>query len=161
MAEINENALGKKVYEDLCAALDRRGWPYERHDEDLVITCGVAGDDIPMQFLLVVDPMRQLLRVLSRLPFTAPEDKRMDLAIAVCVATYGLVDGCFDYDIESGIIEFRLAASFRDSTIGDGLFEYLILCSAQTVDAYNDKFNALCKGFISLEDFISKEQKSE
>lgn len=158
MTEIDENALGKKVYEDLCAALEKRSWPHERHDEDLVITCGVAGEDIPMQFLLMVDSRRQLLRVLSRLPFAVPEDKRVDLAIATCVATYSLADGCFDYDIESGKIEFRLTASFRDSTIGDSLFEYLILCSVQTVDEYNDKFYAISKGFISIEDFISKEQ---
>lgn len=154
MAEANEMALAKKVYDDLCASLDKREWHYQKHDEDLVVTCGVAGEDIPMQFVLIVDAERQLLRVLSRLPFTVPEDKRMELAIAACAASYGLADGSFDYDIAKGTIDFRLTASFRESKIGDGLFEYLIGCSSYTVDKYNDKFFALCKGLISINDFI-------
>ena len=156
MAEAIEMALAKKVYDDLCASLDKREWHYQKHDEDLVVTCGVAGEDIPMQFVLNVDAERQLLSVLSRLPFTVPEDKRMELAIATCAASYGLADGSFDYDIAKGTIDFRLTASFRESKIGDGLFEYLIGCSSFTVDRYNDKFFALCKGLITINDFISQ-----
>ena len=155
MAEANEMVLAKTVYKDLCAALERRNWKYQKHDDDLVVTFGVAGDDIPMDFVLVVDAQRQLLRVFSKLPFTVPEGKRMDLAIASCVASFGLADGSFDYDVATGNIVFRLTASFRESKIGDGLFEYLVGCSSATVDAYNDKFFALCKGLISINDFIS------
>lgn len=155
MAEANEMAIAKTVFEDLCSALDRRQWKYQKHEDDLVVTFGVAGDDLPMDFVLAVDAQRQLLRVFSKLPFTVPENKRMDLAIATCVASYGLADGSFDYDIATGNIVFRLTASFRESKIGDGLFEYLIGCSSTTVDAFNDKFFALCKGLISINDFIA------
>lgn len=155
MAEANEMALAQTVYEDLCAALDRRQWKYQKHADDLVVTFGVAGDDIPMDFVLAVDAQRQLLRVFSKLPFTVPENKRMDLAIATCVASYGLADGSFDYDIATGNIAFRLTASFRESKIGDGLFEYLVRCSSATVDAFNDKFFALCKGLININEFIA------
>lgn len=155
MAEVNEMAVAKTVYDDLCAALERRQWKFQKHDDDLVVTFSVAGEDIPMDFVLAVDAQRQLLRVFSKLPFAVPEDKRMDLAIATCVASCGLADGSFDYDIATGNIVFRLTASFRESKIGDGLFEYLIGCSSMTVDAFNDKFFALCKGLISINDFIN------
>ncbi len=157
MAENNELARAKKVYEDLCAAFDKRSWHYQSYDDDLVVTCGFSGDDIPMSLLLIIDPERQLLRVLSKLPFIVPEDKRMDLAVAACVATCGLADGSFDFNITEGTIEFRLTASFKESLIGDGLFEYLIDCSVSTIDMYNDKFLALCKGLMSLDAFISHE----
>ena len=154
MAEVKEMALAKTVYADLCAALEKRNWNYQKHEGDLVITFGVSGDDIPMEFVLAVDPELQLLRVFSRLPFTVPEDKRMDLAIATCVASNGIIDGSFDYDIAKGTIVFRLTASFRGSKIGDALFEYLIGCSSVAVDEFNDKFLALCKGLIDINDFI-------
>ena len=156
MAEANEMALAKTVYADLCAALERREWHYQKHEEDLAVAFGVTGEDIPMEFVLVVDAGRQLLRVFSKLPFTVPEDKRMELAIATCVASNGIVDGSFDYDIAEGTIVFRLTASFRESKIGDGLFDYLIGCSSVAVDAFNDKFLLLCKGLISIDDFIAK-----
>lgn len=156
MAEIDNIAAARTVFENLCASLDRRNWRYQRHDDDLVVTFGVSGEDIPMDFVLAVDAGRQLLRLFSRLPFTVPEDKRMDLAIATCVASNGLADGSFDYDIAKGTIVFRMTASFRESKIGDGLFEYLIGCSSFTVDLFNDRFLALCKGLISINDFIAK-----
>ena len=155
MAEANETALAKTVYCDLCAALDKRHWKYQKHDDDLVVTFEVSGAGIPMEFVIAIDSERQLLRVFSKLPFTVPKDKRMDLAIATCAASYELADGSFDYDIETGDIAFRLTASFRKSKIGDGLFEYLVDCSCAVVDAYNDKFFALCKGLITINDFIA------
>ena len=155
MADVNEMTLAKTVYEDLCASLEKREWHFQKYEEDLVITFGVSGEDIPMEFVLAVDPDYQLLRVFSKLPFTVPEDKRMELAIATCVVSNKLADGSFDYDITNGTINFRLTASFRESKIGDGLFDYLIGCSSFTVDEYNDKFFALCKGLISIDDFIN------
>ena len=154
MADATQMALAKTVYQDLCATLDRRNWTYKRHDDDLVVTFGVSGEDLPMDFVLAVDADRQLLRVFSRMPFTAPEDKRMEMAIATCVATYGLADGSFDFNIKDGSITFRMTASFRESKIGEGLFQYLIDCSCAMVDVFNDKFLGICKGFLSLQDFI-------
>ncbi len=156
MATENELALAKTVYNDLCSLLDRKDWKYQKHEDDLVVTFGVNGEDISMDFVLAVDAERQILRVFSQLPFAVPEDKRMDLAIATCVASFGLVDGSFDYDIASGGIVFRMTASFRESRIGDGLFGYLIDCSCAMVDAFNDKFFALCKGVMTINEFIEK-----
>ena len=154
MADIDNVARAKAVYDDLCATLDKRNWKYTKHDEYLTITFGIIGNDLPMDFVLGVDAQRQLLRMFSKLPFITPEDKRMDLAIATCVASDRLADGSFDYDITTGKIVFRMTASFRESKIGEGLFEYMINCSSVTVDEYNDKFFALSKGLISIKDFI-------
>ena len=86
------------------------------------------------------------------------KNKRLDLAIATCVASYGLSDGSFDYDITTGRIFFRLTVCFRNSTIGDGLFTYLVGVSSAVVDKYNDKFFAISKGLLSVDDFIVSEQ---
>ena len=109
-----------------------------------------------MQFVLVIDVERQLIRLMSPLPFKMSESKRMEGAIATCVATFGMADGSFDYDLEDGSIIFRMTASFRESVIGEGLFQYMISCSCATVDKYNDKFLAIDKGVLSITDFIEK-----
>ena len=115
------------------------------------------GDDVPMQFIFTIDVDRQLIRLMSRLPFKMSEDKRVEGAIATCVASYGLVEGNFEYDILTGTIDFRMTASFRDSYVGDGLFQYMISRACVTVDEYNDKFLAIDKGMLSLNDFIAPE----
>lgn len=55
------------MYDTICAAIERREWKYQKDEERLVINFGVNGDDIPMQFIMVVDAERQLVRMMSPL----------------------------------------------------------------------------------------------
>lgn len=149
----DEKYLAQQVYQTLCDALDRRGWNYGKEEDKLLVHFGVNGDDISMNFILIVDEERQLIRLLSQLPFKMCEDKRMDGALATCIVTNRLVDGSFDYDLSDGTIVFRMAASFRESVIGEGLFQYMIDCACSTIDEYNDKFLALDKGLMEIVSF--------
>ena len=157
MGEENKVVFAKQVYKTLCDAIEKREWNFSKDEESLVVYFGVSGDDIPMQFILVVDAERQLIRVMSPLPFKMSEDKRIEGAVATCAASFGMVDGNFDYDLSNGAIVFRMTASFRESLIGEGLFQYLISCSCAMVDKYNDKFLAIDKGLMSISDFIAED----
>ena len=121
--------LAKRVYVTLCEALDHRDWKYDKDESNLVAYFDVNGDDIPMKLILYVDAERQLVRLLSPLPFEMSEEKRIEGAIATCAANYGMVDGSFDYDLSDGKIAFRMTASFRESMIGEGLLQYMISCA--------------------------------
>ena len=153
---VDKMANAQQVYETLCKALDRRGWKYGKDEEKLLVHFGVRGDDIPMNFIIVVDAERQLVRLMSPLPFKMSEEKRMEGAIATCAATYGMADGSFDYDLSNGEIVFRMTASIRESQLGDGLFQYMISCACAMADKYNDQFLALDKGIMSIADFLAK-----
>ena len=152
-----KNVLANQVLKTLCDAIERREWRYNKNEESLIVDFDVSGDDIPMKFILIVDIERQLVRLLSPLPFKMSEAKRMDGAIVACVASYGLADGSFDYDIGDGTVYFRVTASFRDSVIGEGLLQYMISCACVTVDKYNDKFLAIDKGMLDIADFIAND----
>jgi hypothetical protein len=151
-----KNERAHKVFQTLCAVLDKRNWNYAKDDERLIINLEVHGEDLPMKFIMITDVQRQLIRILSLIPVAFKEDKRIEGAIAACVASYGLTDGSFDYDIESGHIFFKQTASFIDGEVGEGLLDYMISCACWTVDEYNDKFVALNNGIISITDFIEK-----
>jgi len=157
MAEEKKMELAKQVYRTLCDAVERREWKFGKDEEKLVVYFGVNGDDIPMQFILAVDADRQLVRLMSPMPYKMSEGKRMEGAIATCVATYGMADGSFDYDLSDGKIVFRMTASFRESTLGEGIFHYMIECTCAMVDKYNEQFLAIDKGLLSITDFIKKE----
>ena len=157
MADEMKMKLALQVYQTLCEAIDNRNWKYGKEEEKLLVHFGVNGDDIPMQFILFVDADRQLIRLLSPLPFKMSEAKRMEGAIATCVASYRMADGSFDYDLSDGSIVFRMTASYRESIIGEGLLQYMISCSCAMVDRYNDMFLAIDKDLLSISDFIEKE----
>ena len=146
----------KQVYQKIINMLDYRGWKYERHDEDLVIASGVAGEDLPIAFIFAVKPQNHLVQFLSKLPVTMPEEKRIDGAIAACAASNHLIDGSFDYDVMNGSIVFRLTSSYLNSDISEDLLEYMLMVSAATIDEYNDKFLMLAKGMITIQKFLEE-----
>lgn len=147
--------LAKANYNALCKKLDEMGWKYEKFEEDFVIKSGVRGEDLPIEFIIVVNPDTQIIRYMSQLPFNVGEDKRIDTAIAVCAANNGLVDGNFDYDVLTGEIIYRMTANFRESLLGGDVFEYMVIVSSKIVDKYNDRFLMLSKGMLSIEQFLA------
>lgn len=150
--------IGQNVYETICAMFDNKGYHYERHDDDHVISCTVGGEDIPMDILFVVRDERQLVQLISPMPFRVSEDKRIDIALATTVINDRLVDGSFDFDMAEGRISFRLTTSYIESILGKELFEYMLMISASTIDEYNDKFLMISKGMISFEQFLDSEK---
>ncbi len=159
MANSVDMEKAMRVYTALTAELDSMGWNYEKIEDKLMVKSGVKGDDLPINFFMVVKPEQQVVQVISPLPTDIPEDKRVDGAIAVCVSNYGLIDGSFDYDITDGTIMYRLTASYRGGveSIDGELFRYMIMCAAGTVDRYNDRFFTLAKGITTLQQFIEQE----
>lgn len=157
MAEINMTKA-KEVYRTLLKMLDAKKFKYERHDEDLLIKSGIRGEDLPVEFIMVVMPKNEVVQFISPMPFKIAEDKRVEAAIAVAIANYGLINGSFDFDLSDGEIRFRLTTSYRDSTLGKDLFEYMMMVGASTVDNYNDKFLMLSKGIITVEQFMEQEK---
>lgn len=148
----NERSI--KIYKDICSVLDGKGWKYSRKDDKLTIVLSVRGDDLEMGLVIEVDDDRQLVRIVSPMPFEMSENKRIEGAIATCAATYTLADGSFDYDLMRGKIYFRLTSSYRGCDIGEGMLDYMVDVSLSTIDRYNDKFMALNKGYINVTDFF-------
>ncbi|MCM1219107.1 MAG: YbjN domain-containing protein [Lachnospiraceae bacterium] len=159
MNEEAKKMMGQNVYETICKMFDAQNYHYERHDEEHVITCTVRGDDLPMDIIFAVRDERQIVQLISPMPFTVPEDKRIDMALAITIINNMLVDGSFDFDMAKGRVSFRLTASYIESILGKELFEYMLMISATTVDEYNDKFFMLAKGMLSFEQFLENESK--
>lgn len=157
MAEEMNMQKAKEVFDTLIKMLDTRDWQYEKHEDKLLVKSCIKGEDLPIEFIVVVNPRNEVVQFISAMPFNMPKDKRIDGAVAVCVANYGIVDGSFDYDLRDGEIRFRLTSSYRESTLGEDLFEYMIMISASTVDRYNDKFFMIAKGMMTVQQFIEQE----
>ena len=155
MADEKQLALAKITFDAFCRMLDNNDWNYKKDEEKLTIECGAQGDDLPMEITVKIDADRQVVMVLSHLPFVIKEDKRLEVAIAVSAINNALVDGCFDYDLANGRLYFRMTNSFIESKLSEEVFAYMLYCSCQTIDEYNDKFLMLSKGMISIEQFLS------
>ena len=160
MAEKLDLKQAKAMYKGMIDMFDSIGWTYDRRDDELVIESGVKGEDLPIKLYVLVKPKQQVVQVISPLPFNIPEDKRVDAAIAVCVANYGIVDGTFDYDFTDGSISFRMTWGYRGCKSSRDLFEYLVMVAAGTVERYNDKFFMVGKNMMSVQQFIDAENNN-
>lgn len=156
MADVNYTAAAR-VFNKIDAYLKSKNWKYDKDVEKLQFTYQVGGDDLPMNFTLLVDAQRELIRSFSFMTFDFEEDKRVEGAVAVCIANYGMVNGCFGYDIGKGTLYHKLAVSYKDIEVSNNLIEYVMGLGMAMVDNYNDRFFALNKGYISLADFMKKE----
>ncbi|MGN0812258.1 MAG: YbjN domain-containing protein [Candidatus Coproplasma sp.] len=152
MADLQAQA--KKVYATMVRALKAKDWKFREEAEKLTIVSSCSGDDIDMNFIIEVDAEREVITFLSPMPFKTPEDKRVDMAIAVCVANYGMVNGSFDFDINDGEIRFRLTTSYCGCEVGEPFFMDMMSTALSTTDRYNDRFMMLAKGMMTLEKFI-------
>ena len=148
----------RTVYGAFCRVLDGNGWQYVRDDNKLTVALTVKGKDLPMEIFAGIDAARMLISIYSKPGFTVPEEKMVDMAVAVAASNWGMVDGSFDYSLSDGNLIFRMAASYRDSMIGDELLSYMLGVVCGTVDRYNDRFLMLCKGTLSLGDFLAEER---
>ena len=154
MSEEEKVTQAQAVYNALCEMLDDHDWRYQKLEEELSIKCGAQGEDLPMEILVEVDKERQLVSLISFMPFTIPENRRAALAVAVSQANNGMVDGSFDYNYLTGRIMFRMTSSYRESIIGQNVFDYMITCACYTIDDYNDKFLAIANNEMSVEEIL-------
>ena len=140
MSEEKLQKKAREVFGTICRMLDEKDWRYQKDEDALKISCGVQGDDLPMPIRIELDAERQLVVLLSEIPFAVPEDRRSAIAVAVSVANYGMVYGNFDFDYLNGNILFRATAIYAQSLIGQEMFAFMVACSCHTIDRYNDKF---------------------
>ena len=148
---------GVRVYETIKKHLKKNDFHFDAYDDDHRIKMNVRGDDLPVSIIIRVLDERGVMQILSPLPFNMPEDKRIDGAVAVSVANYGIVNGSFDYDMSDGEIRFRITQSFEDVDYNEDVFKYMLRVAFLTVDKYNDHFFMVGKGMMTLKEFIAKE----
>lgn len=147
----------KRAYATVIAMMDNDNLKYSRDDENLRIELGFNTDDLDVNVKFMIDEERELVRIFSFLPFKFPEDKRIEGAVATCVANHGMVNGSFDYDFSDGEILFKLVNSYKGDCFSEEAARYMLSVVVSTVDNYNDRFFALAKGMMTLSDFVEKE----
>ncbi len=156
MATVKEQKLAQSVYKSICDIFDGNNWKYQKDEENLAVYIGINGDDLPMAFKVSCDVDRQVLRVISQLPFKIEDDKKFEGALLLSLINYMLVEGNFDYDIFEGDVMFRSTTSFKESLISKDLIEYMFQVAISTVDDYNDLLYQFNQGELSLQDAVAK-----
>lgn len=146
-----------KNTEVLLAMLNHHNLKYtveEQTDARTTIRIHFTGEDLPMTLHIILRTDRQIASIYSIMPFKITEQQRTNAALAVTAANHGLIDGSFDLNMETGELRFRLTSCYIGTVLTEPLFSYLMFVSAETVDRYNDRFEKLNNGALTLDTFL-------
>ena len=161
MADAKELMLADRAYMTVCEAIDRFDIKYDKNEEKRAVSFSFTFDDLPVDFTVIVDADRQLVRFFSKLPVAFPEDKRVEGSIATNYINFKLTLGSFDYNIENGAVFYRHVTTYRDSVLGASTICDMVRNVNTVVDDYNDKLFAVAKGYTTVWDFMQKCDEEE
>lgn len=143
----------EQVYQTAIKAFDELKWHYNRDDENQVITCNVKGDDLTIKIFFRVMTNQNTMYVLSEMPFSIKEDKRMEMCVATTIANNTMLNGSFELNIETGYLGFKVLCPFDGMTPTTEVCKHLIGLTCNMTDIYNDKFLAVANGGMTLNQF--------
>lgn len=143
-----------EIYRRVNRIIREIGWRCKSNEDKLTVSFDYLGEDIPMTFDISVNQYDKVLILKSGLPFLVRADKKKDLAVACCIVSNLLMDGCFSYNRQDDKIEYKMTYSFENVTVNESFLKYIISCSINTVEIFNDKLHALNKGQITMKQFI-------
>ena len=159
MADMNK---AQAVYATVLATLDKMKWVYDKNDEELAVTTGAKGTDLPIDIVIKVLPDVEVLSVQVPFVYDVPDEHSIDVAIAVTAANYGLIRGSFDYDMTTGDLRFRITAPFNGATtLAEEVVEMLVLIAATTADSYQTRLLMVAKGVVTPSRFLEEENPEE
>lgn len=146
----------QRVYKSVCEALDEHDFEYQKFEEDLVLTFAydICGES--MVFILQAQAELKLVRILSMMKQTFPEERRIEGALAVNYVNYSMNDGSFDLSVDDGEVYFKLTTSIRESLISPELVLYMIDYSRHACEMFCGNLAKLAKGEISLNEFVDE-----
>lgn len=152
--EKNGKEQAQEIFKNLNNYLQKADWNYAKidRDGDGTVFLIAQGEDLSMGLMIKIDAERQLVYIMSQLPFVMDKEKLLEGAVATSMINQSLIDGSFDYDVKNGTISFRITTSWRGVLISDEIFEYLIMVSFLTIDKYNDKLLEISNGTMSLKE---------
>ena len=151
-------AAAQKVYQAFIDHMTKKGFHFDRHDDDLVISMIAQGEDLPQPTIIRVLAERDIVQIVSPIPYNIPDDKRQEAAVAAAVANYGIINGSFDFDIRDGEVRYRITHYYGDTEMTEKQVEYLLQCIWFTTDNYNEKFFMLGMGKMTLQEFIEADK---
>lgn len=155
--ENKKQKAAENVYKTLIQYLDKNKLHYEASEQSFgyLVHFFFSGDDFRMEFRIIVDRERCLIRLTSPMPYRMKKENLVKAAVAVSALNYRFCDGCYSIDFSDGQILFRINASYIGSIIGEEVFDYFLRLGLMEVENWNDKFFQLDMGMIDVDAFMN------
>ena len=150
---MSKESEAKVMFNTLCQTLDNMNWRYEKDAQNLVVRTSAVGQGLSMKLNLHVDADRQVMYLKSPMPFAIPQNVYDTVAKAAIIANYSMLNGSFEFDFDTGYLGFKMVVPYMESILSEKVCHYLIILSCNMTDKFNNKFQALAEGRMSVSEF--------
>lgn len=146
------------AYQCIKGYLDKHNLRYnEDNDSKSAFYLTFETKDFPIQNKISVMEKPNLLSLYSYFDFEVEEEKRVETLMGISMINFELSSGCFDFDLNTGHIIFRIQTCYpKSGQVEDEFIDYLLMLTNHIVDYFNDKLFFLISGKSSLEDFYQQ-----
>lgn len=129
----------------VAAYLGSRPWGVQQV-ADSTFAIEVHGEHGQWKSYLTVREDEQQVLVHAVLPFRVPFDRRVEVALYLTRANYGLVIGNFEFDLDDGEVRFKTAIDVEGAVLTEALVDHLVIAGAVTTDRYLPGIHAVVEG---------------
>ncbi len=154
------------IYDSALSVIKNRRWVYKEESKDLMINFIVMGKKAPIPFTFSVDSSKRIAELYAPLTFTVGEGKKRTFSVAVGQTNYEIYDGLFVIDMTDGMIYYKMTHRYKpvdpkggdkyhEDVIGEETFLYMVENSCKMLGRFNDKFEAINDGKMSLSEFFN------
>ena len=148
--------LANRCYNNVKQVLNDLGWKYECFDDKLRVKFGVYGEDLSSNYYLTISAEKETATLAAYLPYRTPRQNTDNLARAISMANSRFYNGSFEFNAKNREICFRVTTLLLGGMeLSCEAIKYMIDVACDMVDKYDDKFFAVAKGYLSLDDFYA------
>ena len=137
MATERQIALARENMDVLCKALDAEGINYRKDEQKLTVHTAVKGKNTDILVAITLNPDFSVLSLLCPVNVEVPERYKKTFALATSRINFALLDGGYDYNVQSGAVMFRLSTCYEESVLSEEAFRYLLFTAFGTCDEYH------------------------
>ncbi|WP_298447793.1 YbjN domain-containing protein [Ferrimicrobium sp.] len=138
-----------RIHDLVARYLGGREWPYEELS-DSTFVMPVAGQSGTWNAYFNVREDEGQLLIHSVLPVEIPEDRRVEAALYLTRANFGLVVGNFEMDLDGNEVRFKTSVDMEGVDVSEALVDHLLLAGIVTTDRYLPGLEAVIAGQDAL-----------
>lgn len=124
------------IMQTVCRYMKEENWTHSVDEAKGMVFCYVAGEHGTLSCMLVIDEKMQCLSIYTHMGVVVPSIKRLRMADFIARANYALLLGCFELDVDSGELHFRLSLPLAESELSRQQLRDLISTDIYMVDCY-------------------------
>ena len=144
-----------EVFNTIKSCFENQGWTYSLLDREFTLKTGFTNEGKHTDIIIRLDTEKSLIQIYSDLNFKVPNEKMLDVCIAISIVNPFVANGSFECNVLEGMVLFKVAQSYMGGcTVTEELIDYMIAISLVSIQDYSDSLSAIANGTLELEDFM-------